>query len=178
MKPNRIIAKTFTFAAVAALVLSFAPTARAQDRGCSNMTLQGTYAQRYTGFAVSGPAVSASAITPIANVVALTFDGHGGVTGAGAAKGTGWPTANLLLTATLRQLHLNLIDGSKPLRGGVRKYCGDSSPILRYQLHKRRNIVGHFADEEQSGWDRRLATPTTFAVTRRRRRPCYVSRTN
>jgi putative transposase len=56
-----------------------------------------------------------------------------------------------------RQLHLNLIDGSKALRAGVRKYCGDSSPILRCQLHKRRNIVGHFADEEQSGWDRRLA---------------------
>jgi putative transposase len=56
-----------------------------------------------------------------------------------------------------RQLHLNIIDGSKALRSGVRKYCGDSSPVLRCQLHKRRNIVGHFADEEQSGWDRRLA---------------------
>src|SRR5262252_3899967 len=56
-----------------------------------------------------------------------------------------------------RQLHLNLIDGSKALRNGVRKHCGDSSPTLRCQLHKRRNIVGHFADEEQVGWDRRLA---------------------
>lgn len=56
-----------------------------------------------------------------------------------------------------RQPHLNLIDGSKALRNGVRKHCGDSSPILRCQLHKRRNIVGHFADEEQAGWDRRLA---------------------
>ena len=56
-----------------------------------------------------------------------------------------------------RQLHLNLIDGSKALRNGVRKHCGDRSPILRCQLHKRRNIVGHFADEEQAGWDRRLA---------------------
>ena len=56
-----------------------------------------------------------------------------------------------------RQLHLNLIDGSKALRGGVPKYCGESSPILRCQLHKRRNIAGHFADEEQAGWDRRLA---------------------
>jgi putative transposase len=54
-------------------------------------------------------------------------------------------------------LHLHLIDGSKALRNGVKKYCGDSSPIIRCQLHKRRNIVGHFADEEQSGWDRRLA---------------------
>lgn len=56
-----------------------------------------------------------------------------------------------------RHLHLNIIDGSKALRAGVKKYCGENSPILRCQLHKRRNIVGHFADEEQPGWDRRLA---------------------
>jgi len=57
-----------------------------------------------------------------------------------------------------RQLHLNIIDGSKALRAGVRKYCGEASPILRCQLHKRRNIVGHFAaEEEQPGWDGRLA---------------------
>src|SRR5215471_18581937 len=43
-----------------------------------------------------------------------------------------------------RQLHLNIIDGSKALRAGVRRYRGESSPILRCQLHKRRNIVRHF----------------------------------
>jgi putative transposase len=56
-----------------------------------------------------------------------------------------------------RQLHLNLIDGAQALRLVVRKYCGDTSPIVRCQLHKRRNIVGHFAEEDQPGWDRRLA---------------------
>jgi len=56
-----------------------------------------------------------------------------------------------------KRLHLNVIDGSKALRAGLRKYCGESSPLLRCQLHKRRNVTGHFADEEQSGWDRRLA---------------------
>jgi transposase-like protein len=56
-----------------------------------------------------------------------------------------------------RQLHLNLIDGAKALRAGVRKNCGDHSPILRCQLHKRRNIVGHFSEIDQPGWDRRLA---------------------
>jgi len=56
-----------------------------------------------------------------------------------------------------RQPHLNIIDGSKALYGGVRKYCGESSPILRCQLHKRRNVVGHLAEEDQPGWDRRLA---------------------
>src|SRR6266700_7155323 len=56
-----------------------------------------------------------------------------------------------------RQFHLNIIDGSKALRAGVRKYCGEASLLLRCQLHKRRNIVGHFAEEEQPAWDRRLA---------------------
>lgn len=55
-----------------------------------------------------------------------------------------------------QQLHLNIIDGSKALLAGVRKYCGDR-PIHRCQLHKRRNVVGHFDEEAQSHWDRRLA---------------------
>jgi transposase-like protein len=56
-----------------------------------------------------------------------------------------------------RQPHLNIIDGSKALRAAVHKYCGDTSPILRCQLHKRRNICGHFAEEDQPGWERKLA---------------------
>jgi hypothetical protein len=35
-----------------------------------------------------------------------------------------------------KHLHLNLIDGSKALRNGVKKYWGDSSPILRCQLRR------------------------------------------
>jgi putative transposase len=56
-----------------------------------------------------------------------------------------------------RQHHLNIIDGSQALRAGVPKYCGDISPILRCQLHKRRNICDHFAEEDQPGWERKLA---------------------
>jgi putative transposase len=54
------------------------------------------------------------------------------------------------------QLHLNIIDGSKALRAAVRKHCGEDSPIHRCQLHKRRNVTGHF-DEGRRGWDLRLA---------------------
>jgi hypothetical protein len=61
-----------------------------------------------------------------------------------------------------RQLHLNIIDASKALSAGVRKYCGDRSAILHCQLHKRRNALGHFADEKQSGWDRRLANVRSY----------------
>ena len=44
----------------------------------------------------------------------------------------------------VRQLHLNIIDCSQAVRAGLRRYCGESSRILRCQLHKRRNIVRHF----------------------------------
>jgi Transposase, Mutator family len=43
-----------------------------------------------------------------------------------------------------RHLHLKIMDGSKAVRAGVRRCCGESSPILRCQLHERRNIVRHF----------------------------------
>ncbi|MEO8592585.1 MAG: hypothetical protein ABI759_04615 [Candidatus Solibacter sp.] len=73
-----IIAKTFTIAAVAVLALGLAPAARADDKGCSNATLSGTFSQKGTGVIVT-PAEIAG---PIANVGTLTFDGRGGVTGA------------------------------------------------------------------------------------------------
>ena len=42
MKPSTI-AKTFTIAAVTVLALGLAPTAKADDKGCTNATLQGTF---------------------------------------------------------------------------------------------------------------------------------------
>ena len=47
------IAKTFTIAAVAALALGVAPTAKAQDKACSKATLKGTYTHIATGFFTS-----------------------------------------------------------------------------------------------------------------------------
>jgi transposase-like protein len=57
----------------------------------------------------------------------------------------------------LRQPHLNIIDGGKGLLAALRKYCGDAGLVQRCQLHKRRNVCGHFADEDQPRWDRKLA---------------------
>lgn len=70
------IANTFTIAAVTALALSVAPTARADDKGCSNASLQGTFAYTGTGFIVT-PAVAAG---PFAEVGTQTFDGKGATT--------------------------------------------------------------------------------------------------
>ena len=72
------IAKTFTMAAVTALALSMSATARADDKGCSNNTVRGTYAQTGTGVITAPPDQAG----PFANVGTLFFDGNGGLTGA------------------------------------------------------------------------------------------------
>ena len=77
MKPSTI-AKTFTIAAVTVLALGLAPTAKADDKGCTNATLQGTFSQTGTGVIIAPPSIAG----PTANVGTLTFDGRGSVTGA------------------------------------------------------------------------------------------------
>jgi putative transposase len=56
-----------------------------------------------------------------------------------------------------QQPMLAVIDGSKPLIGALRKYNGDSGFLQRCQFHKRRNVCGHFVDENAAHWDRKLA---------------------
>lgn len=71
------IARAFTVAAVTALVVAVAPTAKADDKGCTNATIKGTFSQRGSGFITAPPSLAG----PLANVGTLTFDGEGGVTG-------------------------------------------------------------------------------------------------
>jgi hypothetical protein len=77
MKRNPI-AKTFTMAAAAALALAISPTAKADDKGCSNATLRGTFAYTSTGFITAPPAFAG----PFAETGTQTFDGNGGTTAA------------------------------------------------------------------------------------------------
>jgi len=77
-------AKTFTIAAITALALGIAPVAKA-DAACSNATLNGTFAYKGTGAILTPPAFAG----PIAQVSTLIFDGHGGITGAGALQQNG-----------------------------------------------------------------------------------------
>ncbi|HTS48382.1 MAG TPA: hypothetical protein VMH05_10590 [Bryobacteraceae bacterium] len=72
-----IVARTFIMAALTALALGIAPTAKAQDKGCSNYTLRGTYSQIGTGVITAPPDMAG----PFVNVGTLVFDGNGGVTG-------------------------------------------------------------------------------------------------
>jgi hypothetical protein len=84
------IAKTFPVAVLAALALSVGPAARAADKGCSNASLQGTFADKDTGFIY--PAANAAPM-PFAGVNVETFDGNGNITGTGFASvgGSGGP---------------------------------------------------------------------------------------
>jgi hypothetical protein len=77
MKRNTI-AKTFAIAAVIALALGIAPTAKADNKGCSNLTLKGTFAYTSTGFITAPPAFAG----PFAEAGTQIFDGRGGTTAA------------------------------------------------------------------------------------------------
>ena len=70
------IAKTSTIALAAVLALAISPSAKADDKGCTNATLKGTFAHTASGFAIAPPAIAG----PVAGAGIDTFDGKGGVT--------------------------------------------------------------------------------------------------
>ena len=134
------IAKTFTLAALAVLVLSIAPTAKAGDKGCSNVTLIGTFSRADTGFVLA----PAAAVGPTALVGTFTFDGNGNLTGAftssqqghiGHGTQTGTYTVNTDCTGTI------VVKGSGPNSShysfviddsgnGFQYICTDSDPSI------------------------------------------------
>jgi putative transposase len=44
---------------------------------------------------------------------------------------------------------LYVLDGGKALHAAVKKYAGESAPIQRCQVHKRRNVLDHLTDENK-----------------------------
>lgn len=44
---------------------------------------------------------------------------------------------------------LYVLDGGKALHSAVKKYAGESAPIQRCQVHKRRNVLDHLPDEHK-----------------------------
>jgi putative transposase len=51
---------------------------------------------------------------------------------------------------------LYVLDGGKALHAAVRKYAGESAPIQRCQVHKRRNVLDHLTEEQKPAVARRL----------------------
>jgi hypothetical protein len=71
---KRSFAKTLMVTAITSLALGMASTASADDKGCSNASLHGTFAYTSTGTIVAPPEIAG----PIAEVGSQTFDGGGG----------------------------------------------------------------------------------------------------
>ena len=72
-------AKAFVIAAITALAMAIAPMAKANDKGCSIVTLRGTFADKDTGFLTAPPAMAG----PFAGVSTQTYDGNGNITATG-----------------------------------------------------------------------------------------------
>jgi transposase-like protein len=49
----------------------------------------------------------------------------------------------------LTEPRLYVLDGGKALHAAVKKYAGESAPIQRCQVHKRRNVLDHLTDEHK-----------------------------
>ena len=91
--------KNFAIAAITALALGIAPTARADNMGCSNATLKGTFAHIGSGFTTAPPSMAG----PLNGVGTDTFDGNGNITGTAALNLNGTPAA-LILNGTAAPL--------------------------------------------------------------------------
>ena len=51
---------------------------------------------------------------------------------------------------------LYILDGGKALPAAVKKYAGESAPIQRCQVHKRRNVLDHLTDEQRPSVAKKL----------------------
>jgi putative transposase len=51
---------------------------------------------------------------------------------------------------------LYILDGGKALTAAVKKHAGESAAIQRCQVHKRRNVLDHLADEQKPAVSKKL----------------------
>jgi putative transposase len=54
------------------------------------------------------------------------------------------------------QPRLYVLDGGKALSAAVKKYAGESAPIQRCEVHKRRNVLDHLTDEQRPSIAKKL----------------------
>jgi transposase-like protein len=54
------------------------------------------------------------------------------------------------------QPRLYVLDGGKALHAAVKKHAGESVPIQRCQVHKRRNVLDHLTDEQKPAVAKKL----------------------
>ena len=51
---------------------------------------------------------------------------------------------------------LYVLDGGKALHAAVKNYAGESAPIQRCQVHKRRNVLDHLTEQQKPGVAKKL----------------------
>ena len=54
------------------------------------------------------------------------------------------------------EMRLYVLDGAKALHAAVKKYAGESAPIQRCQVHKRRNVLDHLTDQQKPAVAKKL----------------------
>jgi hypothetical protein len=84
MKRNNLV-KSAIIAGVTVFSLCLAPAAKADDKGCTNNSLRGTFIFTGTGFITAPPAAAG----PFAEVGTQTFDGKGATTYTATLSGNG-----------------------------------------------------------------------------------------
>jgi putative transposase len=60
---------------------------------------------------------------------------------------------------------LYVLDGGKALTCAVKKHAGESAPVQRCQVHKRRNVLDHLTDEQKPAVAKKLNAPTRWKIT-------------
>jgi transposase-like protein len=58
---------------------------------------------------------------------------------------------------------LYVLDGGKALRKAVGRHAGEEAVIQRCQVHKKRNVLDHLAEEHRNAFDRKLSN--AYALT-------------
>ena len=150
------VARTLAVA-LAVVALGIAPAAKAADKGCSNASLEGTFAFSSTGYIIAAPIPPI--IGPYAEVGTQTFDGRGGVTfasnvsqngNASSGPATGSYTVNPDCTGTFTQgtpmftAHFSFV--LEDSTNGFRAICLDPGTAIT-RIGRRQFPVGDWRNE-------------------------------
>jgi hypothetical protein len=136
------IAKNFAIAAVTALALGVAPMAKADNKGCSNATLKGTFAHFASGFEIAPSPIAG----PLVGVGTDTFDGKGSVTTTAMLSvngaivpvtGTGTYTVNPDCTGTYKIPGTTLFFVVADSGNEIHAICVDPGVVLSHTFRRQ-----------------------------------------
>ena len=77
----------------------------------------------------------------------------------------GMPTVAASARKNSVPTRLYVLDGARALVKAIREHAGEGALIQRCQLHKRRNVVGHWREEDRQAVEARLAAAYALRST-------------